>query len=273
MAHYREVEKDISRDYLLADGGIVTKFHSGKALITIAETKNFGPMLFMDGVLQLASADEYIYHEMLVHPIMSSVKNPKRVCIFGGADGCTAREVLRYNSVEYVDLVDWDENLIVYLKEKGRMWHQGSLLDPRVHIHTMNVLDFKSSEKYDVIIVDLFDPEYNDFNENGIWSLLVPILKNLLASGGSIVINGGGVLPWKYGTFERLYIALGIQITKNTMIPYKVFVPSFTEEWAFLLLSDKAPLITENVQHRYCGIESFGKACMWEKPYKAFSKN
>lgn len=272
MALYREVEKDISRDYVIADGGIVKKFTTGKATITIAETQSFGPMLFMDGVLQLATSDEYIYHEMLVHPVMSTIQSPKRVCILGGADGCAAREVLRYTSVEHIDIIDWDEQLISYLKTYGNMWHHGSLLDPRVQIHVKNVLDFKASEQYDVVIVDLFDPEYNDFNEKEMWTSLLPILNELRAAGGSIVINGGGVLPWKIGTFERLYTKTAFLSSKK-MIPYKIFVPSFAEEWAFLLISDTVPVIQENLNHRYCSHGSFKRACFWEKPYKAFSKN
>jgi len=272
MAQFREIEDDISRDYLLADGGGLVKFYSGKANIVIADTKKFGPMLFMDSVLQLATSDEYIYHEMLVHPVMSTVESPKRVCILGGADGCAVREVLRYPSVEHVDLVDWDKNLIEYLKVSGRIWHQGSLLDPRVHIHTLNATEFVSAEKYDVVIVDLFDPEYKDFNQDGFWSSLFPLLNSFREGGASIVINGGGILPWKIGTFERLYISVS-SLLFDYMIPYKVFVPSFTEEWGFILVSDKPPILKDNVQFRHCCPDAFGKASFWEKPYKAFSKN
>jgi spermidine synthase len=272
MAHFREIEDDISRDYQLADGGKLVKFYSGKADIIIGDTKKFGPMLFMDGVLQLSTSDEYIYHEMLVHPVMSTVESPKRVCILGGADGCAIREVLRHSSVKHVDLVDWDTKLIEYLKVNGRVWHQGSLYDSRVHIHNLNVTEFVSTDKYDVVIVDLFDPEYKDFNEDGFWSNLFPILNNFRDRGASIVINGGGILPWKIGTFERLYTSAA-SLMFEYMIPYKVFVPSFTEEWGFILMSDKPVSLKENLQFRYCCPLTFEKASFWEKPYRAFSKN
>lgn len=272
MAQFREVEDDISRDYLLGDGGTVVKFNSGKAEIVIADTRKFGPMLFIDGVLQLGSSDEHIYHEMLVHPVMSTVESPKKVCIFGGADGCAIREVLQHKSVEHVDLVDWDTKLIEYLKTNGRMWHQGSLLDPRVHFHSINVTKFVSTEKYDVVIVDLLDPEYNDFNSGGFWSTLLPVLNSFRKRGASIVINGGGILPWKIGTFERLYLSAA-SLSFEQIIPYKVFVPSFAEEWGFIILSDKPVALKENIHFRYCCESAYERACSWEKPYKAFSKN
>ena len=43
--------------------------------------------LYLDKQLQFSSVDEQIYHEALVHPIMSKVIDPKRVLILGGGDG------------------------------------------------------------------------------------------------------------------------------------------------------------------------------------------
>lgn len=52
--------------------------------------------LYLDKQLQFSSVDEQIYHEALVHPIMSKVIDPKRVLILGGGDGLALREVLKY---------------------------------------------------------------------------------------------------------------------------------------------------------------------------------
>src|SRR5438045_5794480 len=43
--------------------------------------------LFLNGNLQFSSADEYRYHEALVHPALTSAVNPRRVLILGGGDG------------------------------------------------------------------------------------------------------------------------------------------------------------------------------------------
>ncbi|HWU90333.1 MAG TPA: hypothetical protein VN253_23880, partial [Kofleriaceae bacterium] len=65
--------------------------------------------LFLNGNLQFASADEYRYHEALVHPaMMAADAPPRRVLILGGGDGLAAREVLAHPSVEQVTLVDLD---------------------------------------------------------------------------------------------------------------------------------------------------------------------
>ena len=43
---------------------------------------------------------------------MAKVIDPKRVLILGGGDGLALREVLKYETVLHVDLVDLDEAMI-----------------------------------------------------------------------------------------------------------------------------------------------------------------
>ena len=55
-----------------------------------------GFQLFLNGHLQFSSADEYRYHEALVHPAMMLAESPRRVLILGGGDGLALREVLKH---------------------------------------------------------------------------------------------------------------------------------------------------------------------------------
>lgn len=41
-------------------------------------------VLLLDGKVQSAEADEFVYHELLVHPAMLLHPHPKRVFICGG---------------------------------------------------------------------------------------------------------------------------------------------------------------------------------------------
>lgn len=70
--------------------------------------------LYIDGHLQFSTVDEYRYHEALVHPAMIAAGhgNRKRVLILGGGDGMAAREVLKYDDVETIDLVDLDPGIV-----------------------------------------------------------------------------------------------------------------------------------------------------------------
>src|SRR5262249_43718161 len=67
-----------------------------------------GFQLFLSGHLQFHSADEYRYHEALVHPAMALAGRPRRVLVLGGGDGLALREILKIPSVEAVTLVDLD---------------------------------------------------------------------------------------------------------------------------------------------------------------------
>lgn len=66
-------------------------------------------VLLLDGKAQSAEADEWVYHELLVHPAMLLHPAPRRVFIAGGGEGATAREVLRHRCVERVVMVDIDQ--------------------------------------------------------------------------------------------------------------------------------------------------------------------
>jgi spermidine synthase len=75
-------------------------------------------MLVLDGVVNLTEGDEYIYHEMIAHvPIFYGGIGTKKVLIIGGGDGGTAREVLRHDCIESVDMVEIDQKVIDICKE------------------------------------------------------------------------------------------------------------------------------------------------------------
>ena len=69
----------------------------------IFDNKLYGRTLFLDGILDVAEKDEFIYHEMIVHPILFSHPNPQNILIIGGGDGGVLREVLKHN-IKKVDL-------------------------------------------------------------------------------------------------------------------------------------------------------------------------
>ena len=64
--------------------------------------------MYLDRVIQWSSADEYRYHESLVHIPMAQDSSIKKVLILGGGEGLALREVLKYQQVEEIDLVDLD---------------------------------------------------------------------------------------------------------------------------------------------------------------------
>ena len=270
---YREKDQYLYREYTLAPEGQLISFHADHAVLDIVDTKEYGPMFFLDGVLQAASVDEYIYHEFLVHPAMAYAQTNKVVCVLGGGDGCAAREILKWKNINAIDLYDWDKSLVSYFREHGKLWNRGSLHDPKVNYqHSDIAKHFSSSEtsRYDVILVDLLDPEHKDLNQdNGFWMNLLNLVKRWRKHGGSIVINGGGVTPWQNGCFSLLHKLCQTIFPDLVIIPYKVFVPSFAREWAFLLIVEKnsSPTDLPPLLRRFT-FETFKRSFLWEPDFK-----
>ena len=77
--------------------------------------------LYINGNLQFSSEDEAIYHEQLVHPVMSLVPDHRKVLILGGGDGMALREVLKYPDVQSVVLVDIDPDMVDFARSNSIM--------------------------------------------------------------------------------------------------------------------------------------------------------
>ena len=128
--------------------------------IEVHQTKFFGKMLVLDGVIQLTERDADSYNEMMAHIPMFQHVNPKRILVVGGGDGYVLKEVLKHPSVEHVDHVDLDRDVIKtcekYFPQFGDAWK-----DPRANLHICDGAKFvrdTPDDFYDVIIQDSSDP-------------------------------------------------------------------------------------------------------------------
>ena len=119
---------------------------------------NTGIVCMMNGEIQSALSDEYIYHYDLVSKAMAL--SPKTVCIFGGGEGATAREVLKHNCVKSVDMIDWDKEVVDLFRDHYPQWAKGAWQDPRLSIRYKNAFTYcRQWKQYDTVIVDLFEPD------------------------------------------------------------------------------------------------------------------
>ncbi|MBX7059812.1 MAG: polyamine aminopropyltransferase [Leptospirales bacterium] len=128
--------------------------------LELVESEAFGRVLLLDGIAQLFETREFQYHEALAHPALSAHPDPRSVLIIGGGDGGVLRQVCRHRSIERIDLVDLDGEVV----EVARRWlpgvHGGSFDDPRVHITIGDGRQFVEGcrKRYDVILMDMTDP-------------------------------------------------------------------------------------------------------------------
>jgi predicted membrane-bound spermidine synthase len=221
--------------------------------VEMVERPGWGLACYMDNSIQSCEVDERIYHESLVHPVLISVNDKKRVMIIGGGEGATAREVLKWQGVEQVDMFEWDKDVVELFREKYPQWAKGAWNDPRLKLHYEDIFTaIKTSpsklNKYDVIIIDLFEP-CEDNKE--LWRTLIKSLHNWISINGSIVMYAGmrNILekeqPYQklINMIEYVEIQPGKFVKDLTLnkeiIPYRVWIPSFSGESMFLLLKHK----------------------------------
>ncbi len=127
--------------------------------IAVFDTYDLGKALVLDGIVQTTEFDEFIYHEMIAHPVLLTHPEPIKVLVIGGGDGGTIREVIKHPSVRQADLVEIDEKVIIACR-KYLPGISCALNDSRVRIFIEDGNDFirKKQAYYDVIIVDSSDP-------------------------------------------------------------------------------------------------------------------
>ncbi|MFV0399016.1 MAG: polyamine aminopropyltransferase [Oscillospiraceae bacterium] len=127
--------------------------------IDVFQSPDFGRFLVLDGYMMLTERDEFIYHEMIVHPPMAVHPDPRRILVVGGGDGGAVRELLKYEDVERIDLVEIDEEVTKVCRE--HLPFTASFLEhEKVHLYFEDGLKFVrgKSDAYDLIIVDSTDP-------------------------------------------------------------------------------------------------------------------
>ncbi len=128
-------------------------------LIEVIDTYTFGKILLLDGKVMLSEFDEYIYHEMLVHPAMLLHPSPKKVLIIGGGDGGAVRELVKYSEIEKIVVVDIDREVVeASLKYFPHL--ASGFKDERVEIRNEDGSKFvkETSERFDIVFIDSTDP-------------------------------------------------------------------------------------------------------------------
>ena len=91
------------------------QYYSGQSefqRIDVFESPEFGRFLTLDGIMMLTEKDEFIYHEMITHVAMASNPDIKKVLVIGAGDGGTVRALTRYDTIEHIDMVEIDEEVV-----------------------------------------------------------------------------------------------------------------------------------------------------------------
>ena len=189
---------------------------------------------YINGAIQFDSIDEYRYHESLVHPVMHTSKSHENILIIGGGDGMALREVLRYDDVGRVTLVDLDPSITNLFKQHkllSKLNHH-SFDSDKVKVINQDAWKFieNSKELYDVIIIDLPDP--NNLSIGRLYSeTFYRLISDHLSKSGAMVTQSTSPL-FSHKAFWCIEKTLSSADLLTT--PYHTYIPSFGE-WGFVL--------------------------------------
>jgi len=230
--------------------------------IVITRNQSGDHYLYINGHLQFSSIDEHIYHEFLVHPVMSATKVHKRVLVLGGGDGLAVREILKYGDVESVTLVDIDPEMTTLASEQPELveLNRGSLLNRKVtskkpggisqgksvsinqqghgyfrrhkqfdgvsvHVVNLDAYQFVASISgiFDVIIIDFPDP--NNQSLSKLYSReFYALLRDKLAFDGLLIQQSSSP---SYASAAFLMVGRTLSAAGFTSVPIHHTVPSF----------------------------------------------
>ncbi len=243
---------------------VITSITSPFQHIILTQNELGNLRCYINGHLQFNEADEFIYHENLVHPAMHLAARRENVLILGGGDGLALREVLKYPEVRAVTLVDLDPMMTELAKSEPELvrLNGGSMNDPRVspraaagvtageafrnaqpsqyenfnpalhetatlHVVNLDAAEFVKSVtgRYDVVIMDFPDPNSPDLAKL-YGRPFYDHLERLLNPGAVIVQQSGSCFQAREAFLctGRTLAAAGFEV-----VPYHDNVPSFGE--------------------------------------------
>ena len=222
--------------------------------------------LFIDGHIQFSQTDEYRYHEALVHPLMSLPGRARNILVMGGGDGLAVREILKYNSVEHIDVVDLDPDMT----RLGRRFkplvklNKNSMNDPRVHVHNEDAFIFirRKGRVYDRAILDFPDP-HNEAIAKLYSEEFYAMLARRLGDRGAVVTQSSSPF-FARKTFWTIEATLKSAFVKSES--YQIAIPSFGV-WGFNMALKDASMTPGQISAptRYLSASAFRAALTFGK--------
>jgi len=154
--------------------------------------------LTLNDFWQFNSQVEHIYHECLFTMPSLFPDKLENVLVLGGGDGLGVRELLKYDTIKNIDLVDLDPEIIKFAKTNVFMknLNEDSFNNPKVKITVTDAKKWLAKpvkRKYDLIIVDFPDPTTDD-----LWDLYTIKLYKRIAAR----LNENGVMAVQSSTYN-----------------------------------------------------------------------
>ncbi|NYT78885.1 polyamine aminopropyltransferase [Alcaligenaceae bacterium] len=204
--------------------------------LELLRSDDLGHTLRLDQRFMTSEADEFFYHEALVHPAAMAHPDPSKVLIIGGGDGGALEEVLKYPSVTEATLVELDGQVVEIAREHLQNINRGAFDDPRVTVHIADGVQFlvQTQQRFDLVVLDLTDPDtpagplYTEafFKE----------CKRVLAPGGAVVLHLG--TPF-HNPEQVKQLAGELSAVFDQVHGYGLHIPLYGTYWALAIASSE----------------------------------
>ena len=207
--------------------------------LEVYDTVELGRALLLDGITQVVEKDEFMYHELLVHPTMTVHPKPQSVLLIGGGDGGTSREILKHSSVNLLDHVDLDEEVIRVAQAYFPSISAGAFDHPKLNLIIGDGRQFleEKSHDYDVILMDMTDPIGPS---RALYTVeFFRLVKNALRSKGLFAMHTSSPLTQR-DLFKRLQRTLSHVFTKVTCFYH--YIQMYGTLWTVAVCSDRYDL-------------------------------
>lgn len=221
-------------------GDLLFQKQSSIQLVEIYDTFDFGKMLALDHVIMCTEKDESGYHEMIVHvPMMLGRERVEKVLVIGGGDGGVIRELVKYEHIQKVVMVEIDDVVVEAVKR-----HMPQLSSAFEHPRVELIIDdgIVYTEKcegaiFDLVIVDAPDPIgvaeglfTKNFYEN---------IHRILKPDGLMVTQSESPY-YNDKVMANCVHCLRDIFGKNNAHCYLSFIPTYTSGmWSFTIASKK----------------------------------
>ncbi|HLB28784.1 MAG TPA: polyamine aminopropyltransferase [Dehalococcoidia bacterium] len=227
-------ERDLGVEHRIRLREVLYEGASPFQRIQVVDTAPFGRALVLDGLIQTAERDEFIYHEMLAHPALTAVASPRRALIVGGGDGGCLRRALEHPLEEVVQ-VELDRQVVEVCQKHLPAVSAGAFADPRTNLIFADGFAYAQDcqDSFDAIFVDSTDP----------LGPSVPLysqefyqaLGRILQDDGFLVIQSGS--PF-FMAKELLNVWRNLRQVFPLVLIYLAPVPSYIGTvWSFALAS------------------------------------
>lgn len=225
-----------------------TEFHK----IEIIDIAGKGRCLFLNDCARVFTADEYIYHESLVHPSIQRSLTDKlhlNVLLIGDGDGGGVREILRYPEVASLTWVDIDGRVVDACITHLGLISQAAVEDKRLRRVTSDGIFYLQhlEERFDLVLLSVTDPQESGPGLELYSPRIYESVRRVLSPGGVFARSLCALFPGNSRSFERQCRMVGAYF--RDVSPYSVGLPAFGIDWAFLIASD-----TESGLKRWPGL-------------------